>query len=312
MAKINELLCAENTRNVGFGSCVLDLKIIEGILLYDSDRTFSAAELDDLQTTLQDDAFADNSSQRMYPLGGFVNVADNSEDVSITTFDYGSKVINREGNYDWTFRFTRGASCVLNGARTHNGDRYALFYDKDKVIYGRDNNGLLQTIPVLFYAQPAKIATGADTTQYLLRVIFKPNYLNEDSAFAKVDFDISSITGLQDIRLVVNSFNASTGVANVAVQQYCGALNLYSLYSTQLVAALWHATNASTGAVIAITSVTPVAGTSTFTVTLSTADPDYPAAGGIINLTLSAPSVLNGAGVEGYEAVTAKLSVSTS
>lgn len=312
MANLNELLCAENTRNVGFGSCVLDIKTIEGILLYDANRTFTAEELVDLQATLQADAFADNTDQRMYPLGNFVSVADNSEDVSITTFDYGSKVINREGNYDWTFRFTRGATCVLNGARTHNGDRYALFYDKDKVIYGRDVDGQLTTIPVLFYAQPAKIATGADTTQYLLRVIFKPNYLNEDSAFAKVDFDISAIEGLQDIKLVVNSFNDATGVADVSVQQLCGALDLYSLYSADLIAALWKATNASTGAVITITSVTPVAGTSSFTVTLSTADPDYPGDGGIINLTLVAPSVLNAAGIEGYEATTTKITIASS
>jgi hypothetical protein len=312
MSKLNELLCAENTRNVGFGSCVLDISTIEGILLYDTDRIFSAEELVDLQTTLQADAYEDSPSQRMYPIGNFVNIADNSEDVSITTFDYGSKVINREGNYDWTFRFSRGATCVLNGARTHNGDRYALFYDKNKVIYGRDNLNRLQTIPVLFYAQPAKVATGADTTQYLVRVIFKPNYLNEDSSFVKVDFDPAAIDGLQDIKLLVNSFNASTGVANVSVQQLCGALDLYSLYNAELVAALWKATNATSGSVIAITSVAPDNSTATFNVTIDTADPDYPGDGGIISLQLVAPSVLADAGVEGYEAVVSKIVIAAS
>jgi hypothetical protein len=309
MAKLNELQCAENTRNVGFGSCVLDISIMEGILLYDSNREFTAEELVDLQTTLQGDAYSDNKDQRAYPIGNFVNVADNSEDVSITTFDYGSKVINREGNYDWTFRFTRGGTCVLNGARTHNGDRYALFYDKNKVIYGRDVDGLLNTIPILFYAQPAKVATGADTTQYLVRMIFKPNYLNEDSAFAKVDFDVSAVEGLQDIKLLVNSFDKVTGVANVSVQQLCGAMDLFSLYSTDLVVGLWKATNGISGAVITISSVAPDSATGTFNVTLSTVDTDFPTAGGIINLTLVAPSDLSDGGVEGFEALVTKITV---
>lgn len=312
MAKLNELSCAENTRNVGFGSCVLDPKIFVGALLYDAPRTFSQAELDDLQATLQADALNDTKSERVFPFHDFTNVTDNTEDVSITTTDYGFKYVTREGFYDLLFRFFNGASCVLSAARTHNGSRYVLFYDKDKNIYGYNSDEELAAIPVLFYAVPMRLATGADAAQYLLRFIFAPNYLNEDTGFVKADFDIRSISGLQDIKLAVNSFNQSTGLVNVTMQQLCGALNLYSLYSTDLVVGLIKATNGATGAVIAVTSITPIAGTQSFDIQLNASDPDYPTDGGSINLTLGAPSELAGAGIEGYESTTTKLTVSAS
>jgi hypothetical protein len=86
-------------------------------------------------------------------------------------------------------------------------------------------------------------------------------------------------------------------------------MDLFSLYSTDLVVGLWKATNGISGAVITISSVAPDSATGTFNVTLSTVDTDFPTAGGIINLTLVAPSDLSDGGVEGFEALVTKITV---
>jgi hypothetical protein len=312
MSKLNELNCSVFTKNTGFNACYLDWKLFKGAFIYQSPRTFSAAELANLETTLQDDAFSDVKSTRAYPIHNFVALTDNTEDVIIQTFDYGAKAIVRDGDYDWTFEFQDGGACLTRSGRTLNGKQYMLFYDSENKILGQDLNGQFSTIPLQFlYFKPFKSATGSAAASYGMRAVFNARYGNEDSAVVKSDFDLSEITGLQDIVLEKNGFNHNTGMLNVSIVTDCGASDLYGQYSAKFTVGLWNASNTQTGAPITITSVTPIAGTSSFNVQLLHSDPDWPA-DGTISVGLAVPSLLTAAGIAGYEAVVLEVDVSGS
>lgn len=310
---LNELNCSESQRNVGFGTCFLDPKLIAGAILFNAEKSFTQAELDDLQTTLQDKAWHDTKSSRCFPIHNFVTLTDNTEDETLQTFDYGDKIIVKEGDYDWVFQYTDGGLCLQSALRTLKGKRFFLFYDKDGTLFGYNKGGLLTTIPVNFYAKNWKAASGSAVAQYLVRFIFNPQYVNEDIAYVKVsDFSLDEVVGLQDVELVVDTFSDGGGVAVVSVKTKCGRSNVGETYNSELAnVARWVATNQETGGVITISTVTYSSVTKKFTVTMSPLDADYPD-DGVIELALAAPSVLAAANVEGYESIPAELVVSSS
>lgn len=304
--KRGQLNCTTNTKNVGYGTCFLDWKIIKGALLYDNPRTFSDAEIAALQTTLQDDAANDIKGNRLFPMHNFVAPTDNTEAVVVESFDYGSRQITRDGFNDWSFQYVDGGACLQGALRTHNGKKYVLFYDKEFKIMGWGKSTGYSTIPLeFFYAEPFKLATGANVAKYLVRFVFDPKYSNEEVDFVKADFDVSEVTGLSDINIIQNSWNQNTGVANVTLQTACGSDNIFDLYPTQIVAGLFQAFD-DQGNVVPVASVARVTGTKTYNFTLShTAMPDN----GIVTLSGKAISVLDAGGVVGYEIGSTDLAV---
>lgn len=307
MNRLGQLNCSSDRRNTGFGSCVEDWKLIKGAFIYDEKRTFTADEIEALEATLQADAIADDKNDRCYPVHNFVQVTDNTEDVTIQTFDYGGKAIVREGDYDWLAQFTAGGNCLAQSLRTHNGPAYVLFYDKDKKILGTKDGALLSTIPTQFvHTMPWKLATGSTTAMYLIRFVFGSNYINEDRAFVKATFDPSEIVGMQDIEMVLNSFDEVTGVANVTLQTSCGGANVYDQYSTQLAATARYSAVDQDGNEVTVTAAVAVAASKSFDITLDATD--FPSSG-TVYLSGKAPSVLAAAGIEGYEIVTLELPI---
>lgn len=305
MNQLGELSCSENTKNTGYGTCPEDWKQIVGALLFDSPRTFSKQEVAALQATLLAATKTDSKSARMYPLHGFVAPTDNSEKLIIETFDYGSKRPVREGDINWLFQFVDGGNCLNRAARSHNGKRWAIFYDKENKLLGYDKDGGLAAIPQhYFWAHPWALATGSKTAVYMLEFCFLPKYINEKRQFVKASFDIDEIPGLQDIDIVVNSFDQNTGVANVTFRNACGGENVYDLYSAQLVASLFEATDED-GNVVTINSIAPAAG-KTFNIALEAAE--LPNDGPVI-LQGKAISALVAGGIVGYEIGSAQLDV---
>ena len=303
--KLGQLSCSENTRNTGFGSCFEDWKQIVGAFIFDSPRTFTATEIASLQATLIAAASLDDKTKRMYPVHGFVAPTDSSEKVIIETFDYGAKAIVRDGDIDWIFQFVDGGNCLNKALRSHNGKRWVLFYDKENKLLGYDLSGGLAAIPLHFvYAHPWALATGSKTAAYMLEFSFLPKYVNELRQFIKSTFDLDEITGLQDIDILVNSWNQSTGVANITFENACGAENVYDTYSSQLVASLLTAYD-SDGNAITITAMAPAAG-KTFNVSLNTSQlPDD----GSVTIAGKVVSTLVAAGIIGYEIGSADLAI---
>ncbi len=300
---INKLNCEDQTRNVGFGKCVVDWKIMEGFIMFDTPKSFTAAELQDIVQTIQDLAHSDNKALRAFPITDVFNWTDNSEDVVIQTSDTGKKIVVRDGDYDWTSQHTKGANCLLEAIQSHNGDVHMLYFDKEGKLMGTKRNGLFSTIPVMIHGLSWKTATGSAVAQYLVKHIFNSEYVNGGNvAFVKCNLvDLKGITPLQDLKIVVNSFNDVTGVANIKIMTECGSANVGSVYSTDFAsAALFQASNATTGDDIEVLSSTYFPNNGSFDVTINPADGHYPDDGKIL-LGLAASSVLAAAGVIGYE-----------
>ena len=307
--KRGQLNCSKNTKNTGYGSCPLDWGLFLGAFIFDSPRVFTDAELADLATTLNAAAVDDVKEQRMFPIHGFLGPTDSSEAVITEKFPYGAEAIVRDGNINWQFQFRDGGACVNNAGRTHNGQAYVLFYDRLKGknrLIGTYNAAGLQTIPLQYvYFAPFKLNDGSKSTGYFVSFSFFPQYINEEVDFIQADFDLSEIVGLKDVKIIVNSFNQDSGVANVTLQTDCGANNIYDLFQADIDETSFTSYDED-GNVVTIESVAGVAGNKTFDITMTAADfPDS----GIVTLSGAAISVLAGQGIEGYEIDSVELTV---
>lgn len=315
MASIHQLNCATSRKNVGFGAgCPMDWKLIAGAFIWDQPKTFSAAELANLQAVLQNLAWSDTAAIRAYPISGFLNPADNTEKPVIQTFSDGSKAKVRDGTYDWTFQFTQGGFPLLQALQTHNGNSsvYAIFYDKNNNILAYNNGGNAAAIPLqIFDAEPWIMNTGQATAAYTVHFVFAKQYANENAEYFNAGFDLTQIVGLQDIKPIVNGFNQVTGMANITFLTENGGSNLYDTYSTDFVVAIFAATNAETGGDITVTSITPIVGNKSFNVQLNHADPDWPADGNV-TFSFKAPSVLAANGLVGFAGESVNLEVTSS
>lgn len=313
--KLGQLNCTTNSKNTGFGTCFEDFKQIVGAFIYDSPRTFTDAEVAALQDTLNADAAKDAKADRTFPVHNFVAVTDNSEKVILETFDYGAKAIVRDGDVDWTFQFVDGGNCLQQSLRSHNGKRYALFYDKENKLLGYNKKDAVTGAPKLsaiplqfFYAHPWAAASGSKTAAYMVEFVMLAKYINDERTFVKVDFDLSEVKGLQDIDIIVNSWNQNTGVVNATFQTACGSNNIYDLYSTDIVTTLLSAADED-GNAVPVSSVAPVAGNKTFDITLDTASlPNS----GTVTLKGNAVSVLVTNNIVGFEIGSVDLQVSGS
>lgn len=302
MATINKLVCVGVGANTGFGDCVLVPGIIVGALLFRRKTEIDATDLEALQASLEALAQAAEPKNRMYPIHGFEQPQDGTEDKTVQTMAYGGKYPVREGSYDWKFQFVQGGLCLHKSLRKFNGTGiHVLFYDANGVIYGVKSGTSLQTIPLqFFWADPWKANDGANVTQFWAQFVFKPEYLNDQLGFVKADFNISDIVGLQDVALSLGAGSARPAL-KVLAKAGCDQASLYDLYSTELaVAGAWIAT-AANGNAITITSVAADAAIGGWTITLDNTDADYAAAPAPITIRMAAPSVLAGLGVVGFE-----------
>lgn len=311
MPKLNELVCATNLKNTGFGSCVIDPGKIMGAIRVPKDKVFTQTELDALRATLDAARLAASKSNRIFPIHNFRAVTDNSEDTVYQTLGYGAQVPIRDGNYRWTFQYTDGALCLSLGLRSHNFQSTSwLFYDDKNLILGwrkLDATGAaygLAGIPATFHANKWKVNDGANVAAYTVYFDMDPQYLNDYLGFVQADFAVSEITGLQNINLVQSGASAA-GVIKLLAKTGCDGSNLYDLYSTELAAAAaWTAINMSTGAAITISTVAADPNIKGFTITLDNTDPDYPASGtGQVTINLVDPTALDALDVTGFEGI---------
>jgi hypothetical protein len=321
MALIHELNCASTRKNTGFGAgCPLDWKLFAGAIIWDGPVTFEASWLANFAVWLQANAWQNlpggviGGAPRGYPIGNFLNPEDATEKPTIQTFSDGSKAKVRDGTYDWTFDFTAGGFPLLQALQTHDGNstEYAIFYDKNNNVLGWNNNGKFAAIPLqIFDALPWMMNDGSKTAKYSVHFVFAKQYANDFAEYFNAGFNMGQVVGLQDIRIVVNGWNQATGLANVTFLTENGGTNLYSLYSAEFNTTTLGATNGDTGAVLPITSVTPIVSNQTFNIQFPTGNANYPSDGNIV-LAFALPSVLAANGLVGFAGESAILDVTSS
>ena len=310
MDKINDPGCVMVAVNTGNPECIMiPDKFVYGYLI-PKGKVFTAVEVQSIVATLQALALA-GPSVRLLPIGEFVEMKDNSGDVSFKEHGYGSKQITREGKYDWSYKLIDGGVGLQNNLRTLNrSQRFdILFLDDSNVLWGKDGgSGKLRGIPLEFiYAYPWKANDGSNPAAFEIRFGLKdPRDFNEYVAYVKPADDTeikSAVLGIVDLHLAGCDTHTATKLY-VSVTTKLGRVNLYDTYSTQLAAAgMWLVKNHSTGAVIAVSAVAAKPLVSGFELTITST----PATA--VDVTLTTPALLAAANIGGapnvgYEADT--------
>lgn len=308
---LNKIFCGTDIKNTGICECFFDPKLLEGALLVPKDKVFTEDELSDanIAATMAALILA-NKNLRIFPIQGFVQITDNSEEDTIQTFGYGGQADAKEGNYNWFFQFVNGGLNLSNALRTFNGltGKYrAVFIDlSQNTILGtsrKDANGDngLGGIPLeRLKTAKWKPADGTNTAVYGIHFSFKAPYINELIAFKKVSIDsliLSELNGLEDIKLTITEADDTGDVVTITAATDCGSTDLYDLYADEFAnEEAWVVKNAA-GDPITVTVVkneTAKGWDITYT-TADVTDGD--------TITLAAPSVLAVAPVSvvGYE-----------
>lgn len=306
---INQFTCAAFGANTGTDECSFDPGKILGFFLVGPSFAISEADTasdETLLAKLQLATLETLKANRLFPVHGLLDVADNSAEAAQQTFGYGAVVNTNNGTYNWSFPFIKGGICLLKALQQFNGaDIRPIFYDDNNTLIGWKSGAFLKGIPLIqFFAPKWNIATGAAVTGKNVTFSFDPKYINQQLGFYKFSDDVSmdSVEGLRNIKLYQSGTQAKP-VYKVKASAGCSNVDLYTQYSSVLAAAgLWVAKNKATGALITVTSVAVDANISGWTVTLDSADADYPAVG-TIELSLTTPTLLKAAGVVGYESL---------
>lgn len=307
MATINKPLCATSYGNTGFGDCFIEPDKFVGAIQVPSNFEIAESDLTDLQAFFETKIHAAIGT-RIFPYHNFITVTDNTEDVSITTTDYGAKYITRDGFYDFSFRYLKGGVQLHQEIGKNAGsNKYFLFYDGNGVLYGYTTGGKLKGIPVdIFYVNPWRPATGADAANYTLRFIINPVYMNKGNlGFIKVkdalEFNMFDIVGLQEVVLTI--IDQTNNVATVQVRTKISDVNLYDAYKTNLLqTTAWRAFKSDDTA-SSVTSVADNATDEAFDVTVNALHYAQEFDGAEMKIQLAIPSVLKAAPIslEGFE-----------
>lgn len=304
MSILNQKNCDPAGGNTGYGDCFIDLKNIVGGLLVPNTREYTPAETASAATLLaaiQADIIAEAGS-RVYPMGSYVAITDNSEAPVIQTFGYGGLAVTREGLYNLSFQFLNGGLCLSKSLRKFNGsNRSVLLFDATGLLVGWKSGANLKGIPLdMFYQNPLKLNDGSNVTIYMTQIAFKPIYLNDQVGFVEMNIaELSALTGLQDVVLSEVGASAEPNFI-IKLRTGCNGFDLYDLYADELAYnTLWKAVNQE-GETITITSVTKNADNKAWNVVIDGSDPDV---SGPVILSLVSAAELAAAGIEGYESI---------
>lgn len=303
MATLNKPLCATNYGNTGVGSCFLEPDKFIGSIQVTSDFKIAQGDVADLLAFLNTKIHAAIGT-RIFPGPKLINLTDNTEDSTINTTDYGTKIFVKDGFYDWTFRYQKGGVQLHQELSKNAGaNKYFLFFDKNNILYGYQSGGFLKGIPVEQYLLPPwRLNTGSEAALYNQRFIIDPIYLNNGNlGFLQVDFNLIDIVGLQDVELTVIDVNAN--VATVKVRSKISDVDLYGTYRTNLLQTTAWRLFKSSGAASSVTGVADNAADEAFDVTGNYNDWAAEFDGAEMLIKLSIPSVLKATPIlmEGFE-----------
>lgn len=303
MATLNKPLCATNYGNTGVGTCFLEPDKFIGAIQVTPDFKIAQSDVADLLALFGTKIHAAIGT-RIFPGPKLINLTDNTEDSTINTTDYGTKIFVKDGFYDWTFRYQKGGVQLHQElAKNAGANKYFLFFDKNNVLYGYTSGGYLKGIPVEQYLLPPwRLNTGSEAALYNQRFIIDPIYLNYGNlGFLQVDFNLIDVVGLQDVVLTI--IDQAANVATVQVRSKISDVNLYGTYKTSLLqTAAWRFFK-SNGVLSSVTTVADNAADEAFNVTVNALAYAQEFDGAETKIQLAIPSVLKASPIlmEGFE-----------
>jgi len=237
MSILNLLNCQTGYGNTGVPDCFVDLKKIKYLILTPSNFKLSAAQLATEALTkaaLQAATIAAPSS-RIFPIGPFVDIADNSEETQFETTGYGDRFPIRDGDYNWKLHYKTGAMCLMRELRKLNGrDWKGYIVDVEDQLFGQSIGGELYPIDLNYYAEKMNTPTGDTSSKYMIDVnIPNPEQLADSFGFVKLSFPFGTqIKGILNVQLEVLS--ATTAGVNVKAVLGCSKTDLYDTYDDDL------------------------------------------------------------------------------
>lgn len=325
MASWEAVACENQSANQRVGTCIDDYGQITNVIAVRKGTVIDASILEDdalLEQFLADAAVEDNAANRYYMTGLFDGFAQTNTDAQTQTATNGRIRTTGQGffGFDLT-QWDNGRCAYQNLLKLHQSqDRFDFFL----VHSGNKIGGVKRTDSVgktglggvhmmqVFVPNWTMADGGSNGTGYMIQFrVGDSNQLRELYAGREVDFDLAStMAGLIDLDLEIDE-QANT-VFEITVTTKCGGVNIAEIYPTEIIQqSAWLVTNAATGAAITKTSITLDADNNVI-MDLQGGDPDYPAVGEQIKFAMTAPSVLSGLGIMGYEAVAKKVTISGS
>lgn len=303
MATLNKPLCATNYGNTGVGTCFLEPDKFIGAIQVTGDFKIAQSDVATLSAFFATKIHAAIGT-RIFPGPKLINLTDNTEDSTINTTDYGTKIFVKDGFYDWTFRYQKGGVQLHQElAKNAGANKYFLFFDKNNVLYGYTSGGFLKGFPVEQYLIPPwRLNTGSEAALYNQRFIIDPIYMNQGNlGFLQVDFNLIDLVGLQDVELTI--IDQAANVATVQVRSKISDVNLYETFKTSLLETTAWRLFKSSGALSSIVSVADNAADEGFDVTGNYNDWAAEFDGASMLIKLAIPSVLKAAPIlmEGFE-----------
>lgn len=303
MAVLDAANCSKNQRNTGLGTCPFNPDLIRYIMAVPKGTTFTAADLADIQTVLQDGFLADAYADRFHLFGAFESIDNQSEDRQQQTLGYGRKVTTRDAQYYFNFQYLDGYMCAHKNNLAFNGrqSEYDWFFiDNANVVWGTTTISAGLTLFKgydfsEFYEQNFMPKDGSNDTIFMLSVgLANAKQMNQDFHSITLDFNIADLQRVMDVELQQLSAITGTGEVNILLAGGCGADNLVDTYAALVATGNFVVQNAQTGAAITITSVTSggITPGKYIAFNLDSADTDYPASGDFLSIDLAAPSVL--------------------
>jgi hypothetical protein len=206
-------------------------------------------------------------SKRVYPIFGnnapVRGIANNKEADVIATLDDGSQTFIRYGFINKVLSTTNGGLCYAAALQSFIQSGYRIIeFDKTGKMLARDNrDGTYTGLRCDFMYSPSPdVADFANPWKTNFQVSFDPVEYVTNGVILSGAQSLLDIDGLLDAQFVDKGPHTITAL-KVGLQTACGGTDLVTLLGTPLnVSALYKVTNATTGAVIPITTVTQAGG----------------------------------------------------
>ena len=322
MSVKNVPYCPPGGNNTGVNPlCYNDLGRPVGIIWGKPGRTYPTGSIAALKTALETDILNDDAQARLFPVQNIVEVTDNTKAVNELTYSgNGKTVVTGENDYSLKFRWDVGGFCLNYVSRKQNGiTRAAFIIDSKGQLWATDAGTtvtpeLCKGLVGYNYTEPLKIqANNTTLTEYQTRFDFAPAQLNDSPAIINFNNEngggLAYLTGLTGLFNVASLQGAARAAGVLVVKEVvvgCGSTDLFDLYAAPLaVVGAWRARNKATQNPIPVTAVAQSAGNRGWQVTLDTANANYTATVGGIEVALVGPTelqaILNTTDGTGYD-----------
>lgn len=294
--------CLTGTGNTGVGSCFNDLGIIRGAIFYPPNTPITASTIAAFKTAMAAAILNDNPLLRARPLQDIFEITIAGGDpITFTQAATQKQIVTADGYQSLTLRFGNGGMCLLIALRKANGRNTGiLFFDDNGKLWGTKSQtaDAIEAIPVYNYTSPVKIQTQpSELPTYSTMVSFDPYYMNDGLALLDFTNDggltyLQGLNGLQDVTILQGAAR-NAGALTVKAITSCGTVDFFDVYAAALaVSGAWKVRSKATKNPVAILSVTQSASNRGWVVTVDTADANYTATAGGLEVSLNGPTEL--------------------